>query len=108
MPQEEEIDALCDMHDVATDSISMQPTSDCMQCLDKYACCQVTWIVPLPLSLSYNFNQGTMHKSSHFKASPPTLLSLGVEVCAQLLKKQIAEEVAKSEVQVFVYLDNMP
>jgi hypothetical protein len=42
MPQEEEIDALCDMHDVATDSISMQPTSDCMQCLDKYACCQVT------------------------------------------------------------------
>jgi hypothetical protein len=49
-----------------------------------------------------------MHKSSHFKASPPTLLSLGVEVCAQLLKKQIAEEVAKSEVQVFVYLDNMP
>jgi len=36
------------------------------------------------------------------------LFSLGVEVFAQLLKKQIAEEVAKSEVQVFAYLDNMP
>jgi len=42
MPQEEAIDALCDMHDVPTGSISMQPTSDCMQCLDKYACRQVT------------------------------------------------------------------
>lgn len=96
MPQKEAINALCDMHDVPTDSISMQPTSDCMQCLDKYAC----WSLELCRCPSHYHTISIKEQCISLPtlkrhASPPTLLSLGVEVCAQLLKRQIAEEVAK-------------